>query len=95
VLRRCVDARPGSNTVPTCCDRVVARRPLQGKAGTGEGVIFTREDGEPAVAPEGWGMHRPGRQAQAKASGAGEVEVELGEGGIVSNQMETCRHAQE
>jgi hypothetical protein len=33
-----VDARPGSSTVLTCCDQVVARRPLQGEAGAGEGV---------------------------------------------------------
>jgi hypothetical protein len=38
----------------------VVQRPLQGKAGAGEGVIgFTLEDGGPAVAPEDGGVRRP------------------------------------
>jgi hypothetical protein len=51
--RRGVDARPGSNMAPACPDKIVARRPLQGGAGAGEGMIgVTQEDGEPAVVPE-------------------------------------------
>jgi hypothetical protein len=46
-----VDARLSSNMAPTCRDKVVARRPLQGKAGAGERVIgVTREDSGPTVA---------------------------------------------
>jgi hypothetical protein len=69
-LRRGVDTRPSSNTAPACRDKVVARRPLQGEASAGERVIgVTREDGSPAIAPEGGGVRRPDRQAQAEASG--------------------------
>jgi hypothetical protein len=70
--RRGVDTcrSDSSDTAPTSRDQVVARLPLQGEAGAGERVIgVTREDGGPAVAPEGGGVRRPGRQAQEKASG--------------------------
>jgi hypothetical protein len=44
-----VDTRPSSDTAPTCCDKVVARRPLQGEAGASQRVAgVTREDGGPA-----------------------------------------------
>jgi hypothetical protein len=39
-----VDARPSSNTAPTCHDKVVARRPLQGEAGAGERVIGVTQE---------------------------------------------------
>jgi hypothetical protein len=59
----------------------VARRPLQGEAGAGEGVTgVTCKDGGPAVATEVRGVRRPGRQAKAETSGGGEVRVGLGEG---------------
>jgi hypothetical protein len=55
-LRHGVDTRPGNNMAPTCHDQVVARRPLQGEASAGEGVIgVTWKDGGPAVATEGGG----------------------------------------
>jgi hypothetical protein len=42
----------GSDTAPTCLHKVVARRPLLGKAGAGEGVVgVIREDGEPTGVP--------------------------------------------
>jgi hypothetical protein len=73
-LHRGVNARPSSNVVPIFRDKDVARRPLQGEAGAGERVNgVTREGGGPAVALEGGGVRRPGQQAQAEASGCGEV----------------------
>jgi hypothetical protein len=75
-------ARPSSNPAPTCRVQVVARRPLQGRAVTGERVIgVTREDSGPAVAPEGGSVRWPGQQAQVEAGGCLQVRVGQGDGG--------------
>jgi hypothetical protein len=60
---------------PTCRDKDAARRPLQGKAGAGEGLIeVTRGDGGSAVAPED--VHRSagrprGRRVEEAGRSAG------------------------
>jgi hypothetical protein len=89
--------RRSSDTAPTCRDKVVTPRPLQSEAGAGERVIgVTREDGGPAVAPEGGGFRRPGRQVQAEDDTKSESDRVRGkEVGMVSNQMEVGRQAQE
>jgi hypothetical protein len=61
-------------------------------------IGVTRDDVGPTVAPEGGGVRRPGcrpRQRQADDTKSESDRVSGKEVGMVSNQMEAGRHAQE
>jgi hypothetical protein len=61
-------ACPGSEMATTCLNEVVARRPLLGEAGAGEGGVWViREDGELTGAPNRGCVRLFGGKAESEA----------------------------
>jgi hypothetical protein len=75
-----VHACPGSDTAPTCFNKVMARRTLLGKAGACEGMVgVVREDGEPTGAPNRGGVRWSGGKTESEAGRGGPLRIGEGE----------------